>query len=351
MLQQLDKRHHFDNHIKVEKMRHAGRLNGEGKRRRSMPLSPGIPCFFFEDLRNPSKLSTTAKPSSRPPLSQQNSILRIAPYPPPSLFSMASDITMIDADDPLSLSASDASGYSSITELPPLLRLPPELRQRIFSLCLINEHPISWPSPKQSATGLDLALLRTCKTIHEQAARILYERNVLLFRHPSDCNMFLYMHNQRSAQSIRTLLLHVTDREVSMWTQYLSSTLLSRSLMHDYPNLEDLYIVLKSSIFLGSPHHDLVQAYRKWQHSKALINLCASLSSQREVFRVRVLFVRFASKPDTDGLLQHCPEEFNKMPDTTPGPRLRTFWRSLYGCEVALDATLDGNPWTTGHLF
>jgi hypothetical protein len=258
---------------------------------------------------------------------------------------------MVDADDPHSLSASEASSYSSSTELPPLLRLPPELRQRIFSLCLTSEHPISWPSPQHSASGLDLALLRTCKSIHEQAVHILYEQNVLLFRHPSDCNMFLYMHNHRRAQTIRTLLLHVTDREVSMWTQYLSSTLQSRSLMHDYPHLEDLYIVLKSSIFLGSPHHDLVQAYRKWSGSKALTNLCASLSSRKESYRVKLLFVRFASKPDTDALLQQCPEEFNKMPDTTRGPRLRTFWRSLFSCEVALDATVEENPWTTGHLF
>jgi len=262
------------------------------------------------------------------------------------------DIIMADADDPLSISGSDVSSdYSSPPTLPPILRLPAELRERILVFCLKNDRPISWPSPEQGPHDLPVSLLHTCKKIYEQAAVMLYEQNVLLFRHPSDCNMFLYMYNFQLAQKSRRLLLHITDREVSLWTAYLSSTSQHRSLMHDYPNLEELYIVLRSSISLGSPHHNLLEAYKKWQYSKALLNLCGSLNTRANKFRIKLLFVRLASKADADWLQQECPEEFVTHPEKTPGPRLRTVWQTLQGCEVALDATVEDNPWVTGELF
>ena len=124
--------------------------------------------------------------------------------------------------------------------------------------------------------------------------------------------------------------------------------------MHDYPNLEELYIVLRSSITLSSPLHNLIEAYKRWTESKTLTNLCASLNTRPNKFRVRVLFVRFATQADIDVLLKECPEDFDVHPENTPGPRLRTKWLKsdkFHPCETALDATVDGNPWITGELF
>jgi hypothetical protein len=255
------------------------------------------------------------------------------------------DIVMVDAE-----STSDILTPCSYTApLPPILRLPLELRERIFYFALKQDRPISWPHSEER--NIPVSLLRTCKKIYQQASVTLYEQNVLLFRHPSDCNMFLYSFNPELVHECRRLLFHITDREVALWTNYLSSSHTYRSLLHDYPHLEEVYIVLRSSISLGSPHHNLLEAYKKWKTSKALINLCRGLKSQDHSFTTKVLFVRFASRNDTEVLLRECADHFDIHPKKTPGPRLRTYWETMENCKIALDATVDNNPWITGELF
>lgn len=258
------------------------------------------------------------------------------------------DVVMSDDNGPLSLSESfDMTEFA--IPLAPILRLPAELRARILYFCFKQPKPISWPMAQPGPQGLPVSLLRTCKTLYHESADTLYQRNTLLFRHPSDCNMFLYMYNYQQAQKVRRLLLHVTDREVSLWTAYLSSNTQHRSITNDYPNLEELYIVLKSSIMLSSPHHNLLEAYKKWETSKALLNLVASLHQRADAFKIKVLFVRYATREDERLLLQECPGDF--VSNSKDTKRLRSAWRSLYGCEVALDATEENNPWATCELF
>jgi len=78
----------------------------------------------------------------------------------------------------------------------PLFCLPHELRELIWSHCLVGQWPILWPS-ETNDTGLAVHLLRVCRTIYNEAAPILYSSNTLNFQHPSDANMFHWAHNER----------------------------------------------------------------------------------------------------------------------------------------------------------
>src|SRR5579871_3133400 len=82
----------------------------------------------------------------------------------------------------------------------PLFRLPRELREIIWSYCLVGQWPILWPS-ETNDTGLAIQLLSVCHTIYNEAAPILYSNNTLNFQHPSDANMFHWAHNERLGKS------------------------------------------------------------------------------------------------------------------------------------------------------
>jgi hypothetical protein len=236
------------------------------------------------------------------------------------------------------------SGGSPIVHCP-LFRLPAELREKIYYYTLATETPIAWPSGEKASNNLGLGLLRTCKPIFHEAAPALYEYNVLKFKHPSDANMFLFNHHVQLAQHVRTLLLHISDRDISLWTGYLGSSSSHRSLLHDFPLLEELYIVLRSVVPLTAPGHDIAGSYKRWQGSTLLTNLCGCLRPRVEDgISVKVLFARFATDLESEILFQAHPDHF--LPD-----RLRTKWGALYGSKVALDATVVNNPWYTGELF
>ena len=257
----------------------------------------------------------------------------------------AEDVVMTDADSQNSLSASSELDSSSIAQSC-LFQLPLELRERIWFYCLSTEQPIVWPSGEKTDNKLALDLLRTCKPVHNEASLALYEYNTLHFRHPSDCNMFLYVHHIELSQRVRTLLLHINDRDVSLWTGYLSSTSSHRSLLHDYPCLEELYIVLRSSVMLSHAGHDITVTYKRWQGSNVLGNLCGCLQQRvDDGVNVKILFARFAIERECQTLMEAYPDDFQS------GDRARTKWAPMYGSMVALDATQVDNPWYTGALF
>jgi hypothetical protein len=123
-----------------------------------------------------------------------------------------SDVDMLDVDEQSTLAFRDRPKNCL------LLQLPLELRRKIYSYSLTNETPITWPSPNLSARGLGVGLLRTCNQIYSETVEMLYEQNTLLFHHPSDCNMFQYVHNAGNSRKIRQILLHIRDRDVvSLW--------------------------------------------------------------------------------------------------------------------------------------
>ncbi|KAF2672647.1 hypothetical protein BT63DRAFT_420867 [Microthyrium microscopicum] len=234
-----------------------------------------------------------------------------------------------------------------------LMSLPFELRKEIWKLCLSNgNNPISWPDNKKTGNQLGTALLRTNKTIYADAVSILYSDNIPLFIHPSDANMFLYANNIKASKRVESMMVKIKDRDLPLWTGYFNSTVRHRSLQWDYPELKDLYIVLRSSPHLSQIAPDLLQAYNRWKVSSSLHNLCGSLVNiiDRKVC-VKVIFMRLATPHETEQLFEACPETFNPYPRDAPGPRLRSKWIDIMGAQVALDGTADSHPWETANVF
>lgn len=57
---------------------------------------------------------------------------------------------------------------------PPLLKLPPELRNRIYRYAIVQDEPID---VAETTKKKEPALLATCKEIREQALKMFYHEN------------------------------------------------------------------------------------------------------------------------------------------------------------------------------
>lgn len=161
---------------------------------------------------------------------------------------------------------------------PELFTLPRELRERIYTYALSTSHTIPWPS-LNLRTHLSPQLLRTCKMIYAEAAPVLYSQNRFHFTHPSDANMFLYNHNPDLVrENVKKIQLVIKDhRDVrNLWTYWLSSTMITRSLTFDYPNLVNLDIRLRSDL-IRTLNGDLVERYKRWHGDRALRDIDGAL--------------------------------------------------------------------------
>lgn len=164
---------------------------------------------------------------------------------------------------------------------PELFTLPRELRERIYTSALSTPHTIPWPSASLR-THLAPQLLRTCKMIYAEAAPVLYAQNGFQFTHPSDANMFLYNHNpDLIRENVKKIHLVIKDhRDVrNLWTYWLSSTMATRSLATDYPNLTTLDIRLRSDL-IRTLNGDLVDRYKRWHGDRALRDIDGALKEQ-----------------------------------------------------------------------
>jgi hypothetical protein len=237
----------------------------------------------------------------------------------------------------------------------PLFRLPKELRERIWEFTLTADRPLLWPNKVKPRANLpSVALLLTCRAIHEEASVALYRMNTMMFRHPSDANMFLYIFNRQYTAHIRHLMLHVQGADVqSIWTGYLSSNVAFRSLKHDFPALRSLDIVFLAPVHFHSDHHDAITVYRRWISARWITTLTAALQDRVEQDRVkvRVLYMRHTTREQGNALLESNRSDFDLRPAGTPGPRLRTKWKVSNGCDIAMDCTERDSPWTTLDFF
>lgn len=100
--------------------------------------------------------------------------MAISPVAPASQHLMpANPITAASIDetsDPDQHPADTATGF---------MKLPAELRDRIYRLLMVGKKPVDFDSP--SDFNRSAALLRTCKTIHEEATEVLYGQNSFHF--------------------------------------------------------------------------------------------------------------------------------------------------------------------------
>ncbi|KAG9550974.1 hypothetical protein KCV01_g23188, partial [Aureobasidium melanogenum] len=124
----------------------------------------------------------------------------------------------------------------------PLFRLPRDLRLQIYSCLLTSSQNILWPVEHQSH-NLNPQLLRTCRSIYEEGAHVLYQTNTLAFAHPSDANMFAHALSNRSfASLIPHVTLRIRSNDTRLWTAWFNTKAAERSLVHDLPGLRQLTI-------------------------------------------------------------------------------------------------------------
>jgi len=250
--------------------------------------------------------------------------------------------TEVDEDD-LGVAA---PGLDKSVASSPLFRLPRELRERIYSYCLSFRYPTLWPADRCSS-ALQVQLLRTCRTILNEAAPLMYAANMLHFQHPSDCNMFLWAHNPDLGRLVSKIMLQLKDRDVRpLWTPYLGSTTTHRSLLNDYPRLQTLHVKYKSSfiLVLGGT---LEERFRRWDGDRHLRDLCLSLEGRTpEGCDVKVLVCTRMAGRDVQHLVRAFPEDFTtasrSISDYDEGIIVRTLWRPIFRANVALE--LEGSP-------
>ncbi|KAK8177872.1 hypothetical protein IWX90DRAFT_482828 [Phyllosticta citrichinensis] len=201
-------------------------------------------------------------------------------YSSTSTSSSASIRTSTSSDEDTTMS--DVEQSESQQPLPSTLhRLPLELREKIYEYALRSSTTIWWP-PNNSTLpvpGAATALLTTNHTIYAEAAPILYACNRLLFVHPSDANMFVHLTSPDYSRCVTNVCLRIRDRDVRLWSSYLGSALLYRSLQHDFPRLKSLWIFFRSS-FWSPRAQDLSESFRRWLEDPALREICTHLEDR-----------------------------------------------------------------------
>lgn len=149
--------------------------------------------------------------------------------------------------------AADASAQNSASS--PAFRffdLPRELRDRIYLHALASPFPFWWPSATPPKHNVAASLLRVSRQAYDEAAPVLYAHNKFLFTHPSDCNMFRVVSSPYSIK-ITAVYLRIREKDMSLWTKYLSSKKQDRSMKADLPNLKMLWIFLRSGSLGATP--------------------------------------------------------------------------------------------------
>ncbi|EME47532.1 hypothetical protein DOTSEDRAFT_69472 [Dothistroma septosporum NZE10] len=180
---------------------------------------------------------------------------------------------------------------NNIPELPAsvanslLFELPREIRDRIYSLCLMSREtlPVEWPRPRDAHTSYDLQpqLLRTCRVIHNESAALLYTLNNMTFHHPSDANMFVRaIASSMHSQQVTNLSLHIKAQDMRLWMPYITSTDESRSLKADFPNLRELGVRFRSNKW--AHQHTPDSNLKTWHEDSRLDEVIDGL---RHVFR------------------------------------------------------------------
>ncbi|KAF2816012.1 uncharacterized protein BDZ99DRAFT_457933 [Mytilinidion resinicola] len=125
----------------------------------------------------------------------------------------------------------------------PLLALPRELRDRIYTFALTSISPFWYPNPTTDH-HIEPNLLLASRQVYAEAAPILYSSNKFLFTHPSDCNMFRVVASPYS-EHITSVCFRIREKDLRIWTSYLSSSSETRSLHADLPRLKSLWIFLR----------------------------------------------------------------------------------------------------------
>lgn len=192
-----------------------------------------------------------------------------------------------------------------------LLKLPRELRDKIYLHALTQRHSITWPA-KRNATTLSPALLATCKQVYEEAAPLLYTANGFIFLHPSDCCVFQWTMDHNHARKMSKVTFNIGDRDLRLWGTYLESRDNIRSLTHDLPNLKLLCLRLRQNWWNSNvaPAINL----NNWHSRRHIKQLCNLLQQRTAAESVVICTLAI---PEVD--FMHINERYHKLIEARDG--------------------------------
>jgi hypothetical protein len=267
----------------------------------------------------------------------------------------------------------------------PLLALPRELRDRIYTFALAAQSPFWYPNPTTDH-DIEPSLLLTSRQIYAESAPILYAANKFLFTHPSDCNMFRVISSPYSSH-ITSVCFRIREKDLRLWTSYLSSSSEVRSLQADLPKLKSMWIFLRCGPW-GSPammfpaiqwaaqqpnwqnnqpppnqnqpgnqipvpppppgppaganpavviHNagaaHLIDRFYRWDRDQGLENLCLSLQGKTHDAEVKIVAIQRLLRQDVRTLVRSYPNDLimDKQGDA------RTQFKRVRGMEISLE--------------
>ncbi|KAL1637891.1 hypothetical protein SLS56_000448 [Neofusicoccum ribis] len=213
---------------------------------------------------------------------------------------------------PVDIAMTDAAPADHSTQdlLPSSLhRLPPELRERVYEHALRSHTTIWWPPATVSTPGIATQLLTTSRTVYREAVSVLYATNRLMFTHPSDANMFVHIFSPEYARLVTSVCLRIRDRDVRLWSAYLSSTSPHRSLAADFPRLKSLWVFYRSNFW--SPRAiDIMESFYRWLDDPALREICLNLEERvPEGVNIKLVCVHRVPREHIQTLEQNVPNE------------------------------------------
>lgn len=170
------------------------------------------------------------------------------------------------------------SSHSNL--LPPILRLPPELRLRIYRLLLLSDRTVRmvWLKENESIPQpncLFPAILCTCRLIYNEAAGVLYGENVFRAHRVDDTN-----DNAASIMRAKFLIGIVNPEDGEGDASKLPS------FLENHPNLKHLVLEFRFDLLEDSKLRDLLSdmLFRAGYPSRLTIR---SPSNPKEVLIMR----------------------------------------------------------------
>lgn len=188
--------------------------------------------------------------------------------------------------------------------LPPILRLPPELRVEIYRLLLLSDRTVRmvWLTANESFTPpncLFPAILRTCRLIYNEAAGVLYGENVFRAHRIDDMN-----NNAASIMRAKFLIGIVNPED----GEGDASKLLN--FLENHPNLKHLVLEFRFNLLEDSRLRNLTSSmlYRSCYSSR--LTIYSAFQSKRSSYNAAQLKERV----DTMALMRNeCPEVIERI--------------------------------------
>ena len=199
--------------------------------------------------------------------------------------------------------------------LPPILRLPPELRLRIYRLLLLSDQTVrmTWRQDDESCPRpncLFPAILRTCRVIHNEAIDVLYGENDFRAHRINDANI-----NTASIRHAKFVIgiNHAEDGE--------HDASLLQGFLESHPSLESLVFEFGLRSLEDSTLRDhIIQVLFRSRYSSKVKVRSAVQSSRSRYNAMQIKQV----VETTAIMLKEFPEDFKRISDNVKKQNVRS---------------------------